>query len=118
MIKFFKQLWCYLMLTTDTEVSLMQRILNKVIAKGYYAHNQNPRTSPYMCIALQYACTDQVITKQECKYAKQLIQDYLGDAISLRDQRMLYGLPVCHINLLATYKNWDKRPAFEIDIHA
>lgn len=119
MIKFFKQLWCYLMLTTDAPVSPMQKILNKVIAKGYYTNNvPTDCTSRFMCTALKYAAIDGIITYREFTYAKRLIEEYIKGEATLRDKRVFYGLPSDHKYLLATYTNWDKRPAFKIDIHA
>lgn len=97
-----------------TEHRDVQAVFDTVIDAGYYGELQplvSGRVSPYMCIALNYARDDGVITWDECTLAKTEISNYLPECVSkLVTALAMNNLPHCFTSRLALYRDWANRP--------
>lgn len=91
----------------------VQEILDIVINHGYYkSHFEIRRTSPYMCVALDTAAMDGVITASEAYIAALAILEYLEPTrcVSLEDALQQSDLPHNFERRLRLYRNWAVRP--------
>lgn len=93
----------------------LQEIFDVVIDKGYYGFPGGE--SSCMCLALNSAMSDNIITDVEYKKAMQSIRNYmLGYQGILRRLLRHNDLPCEHQDRLAIYRNWSKRPKIKIGI--
>lgn len=85
----------------------LQAIFDLVIKKGYYLGEKG---SEYMCMALDAACSNGVITYSEMVTAKEHIKNYLVFHRTLNsylENRLLPSTPTAR---MAIYQNWSARP--------
>ena len=91
----------------------VQEILDIVIIHGYFnSHFEVHRTSPYMCIALDCAAVNGVITRSEGHMAATAILEYLRPTgrASLDSALQQSYLPNNFERRLRLYRNWADRP--------
>jgi hypothetical protein len=94
-----------------------QVVFNKVIESGRYKSAFDHAVgSPFMCLALQYAYKDQIISSSEYCLARRCVTSYLGGlddstslACKLRQNNLAYSFDA----RLHIYKNWAQRPQFK-----
>ena len=95
-----------LTLTVLSEQEL-QAIFDLVIAWGHYLGEKG---SEYMCMALDAACSNGVITYSEMVTAKEHITEYLGFHHMLKEHLRCRQLPHTPTACMAIYQNWSARP--------
>lgn len=92
----------------------VQEIFNRVIDGGFYQDGYIYRNySDLMCVSLIQACNKGVITPDECKYAGNVIENYLNvwsGCGKLYDVLGNNALENSFKARLAIYRDWDNRP--------
>ena len=83
--------------------TLVQKVFNKVMAANLYQGN-------LMCFSLAQASACEVINEEEYSMAKEAINEYLKDAITLGVALKANGLPCEISDRIAIYKDWTNRP--------
>lgn len=86
----------------------VQEIFDAVIDKGFYTERED-----YMCLCLQGAYSEGVISKKEMRKAGRSIKSYLGRYPALESMLLDHGFPRKFSDRLYIYRNWANRPRFK-----
>ncbi len=92
----------------------VQAVFDKVINAGYYGrprHGNEHVMSSFMCISLDRARNNGLITWDECTLAKTAISGYLTECFSSLTNALAYNRHPFNITArLAIYRDWANRP--------
>ncbi len=70
--------------------------------------------SSYMCVALEIAYHNKIISDRERVLAKREINIYINDHYSLKEKLILNGLPHEFIDRKVIYSNWNNKPQLAV----
>ena len=89
----------------------VQATFDKVIASGWYSE----ANTPYMCPALNVCRRSNILTHEEVLAAKNEIDHYLGDYLTLEIALKRNSLPRGIKDRLAIYQDWANRPILRME---
>lgn len=90
----------------------IQEIFDQVIEAGFYDPSSPPEgvACVFMCDALASAAVHGLITKYEAENLQNEIDIYIKGAWTLRAELKRNELPNSPCDLLAIYRDWNRRP--------
>lgn len=92
----------------------VQAVFDKVIAAGYYGTPRKGAAhiiSTYMCISLEHARNNGVISWVECRLAKIAISEYLTEQFSALSTALAFNNhSPDFVTRYGIYKDWANRP--------
>ena len=89
----------------------VQELFTLMLDSGYYEGTVDNTSGPFMCIAINHAVRDRLISTTERWKTRKAIREYLGEDVGtlsryLRESGLPYGPDACR----AVYEDWENRP--------